>query len=93
MKRVIRHPNGDSEVMFTVRLSQYRKKPLLVFASQMDDEFEVETMEGTMRGKPGDWLICGVKGEYYPCSDEVFQATYEPVGDDKRRLKAVVDEE
>lgn len=90
MKRVIRHPNGDSEVTFDLTLKQYRTLPVVVFASQMDEEFEVETMEGTMRGQPGDWLICGVKGEYYPCSDEVFCQTYEAVGDDKRRLRATV---
>jgi len=26
-----------------------------------------------------DWVILGVKGEWYPCTDEIFQATYEPV--------------
>ena len=27
----------------------------------------------------GDWIIRGVKNELYPCRDEVFQETYEPV--------------
>lgn len=79
MKRVVRLPSGDSEITFDVTLRQYRKKPVVIFAAQMDEEFEVETMEGTMRGRPGDWLIRGVKGEYYPCSDEIFRMTYEPV--------------
>ena len=26
-----------------------------------------------------DWVILGVRGEWYPCTDEIFQATYEPV--------------
>lgn len=38
----------------------------------------VATLEGTMTGKMGDWLIIGVNGEYYPCKDEIFQKTYEP---------------
>lgn len=41
-------------------------------------EFMVSTLEGTMTGKKGDWLIIGVNGEYYPCKDEIFQKTYEP---------------
>jgi len=30
----------------------------------------------------GDWIITGVHGEQYPCKDEIFQVTYEPVNDD-----------
>ncbi len=29
--------------------------------------------------KPTDWVIKGIKGEFYPCTNEVFEATYEPV--------------
>ena len=39
----------------------------------------VKTLEGTMQARPGDWLIRGVKGEYYPCKPDIFDATYEPV--------------
>lgn len=41
-------------------------------------EFLVSTIEGTMRGAKGDWLIKGVKGEFYPCKPDIFAATYEP---------------
>jgi len=40
--------------------------------------FEFETLEGTMRANVGDWIIRGVKGEYYPCKPDIFEATYEP---------------
>ncbi len=26
---------------------------------------------------PGDWIICGVKGELYPCKPDIFEMTYE----------------
>lgn len=39
----------------------------------------IETIEGTMRVNPGDWIIRGVKGEFYPCRPDIFDATYEPV--------------
>lgn len=42
---------------------------------------KIETLEGTMRGDDGDWIIQGVKGELYPCRDDIFRATYEPVED------------
>lgn len=45
-----------------------------------DDGINIVTLEGTMHGAPGDWVICGVAGEIYPCRDDIFRATYEPVG-------------
>lgn len=41
---------------------------------------ELPTLEGTMRADPGDWIIKGVKGEFYPCKPDIFEATYEPEG-------------
>lgn len=40
---------------------------------------EIKTLEGTMRADKGDWIIKGVKGEFYPCKPDIFEATYEPV--------------
>ncbi len=37
------------------------------------------TKDGNMKAGPDDWLICGVKGELYPCGPDVFSATYEIV--------------
>jgi hypothetical protein len=39
----------------------------------------IDTLEGTMRADPGDWIIRGVKNELYPCKPDIFQATYEAV--------------
>jgi hypothetical protein len=39
----------------------------------------VHTTEGVMKASPGDWIIRGVKGEYYPCKPDIFEMTYEPV--------------
>jgi hypothetical protein len=39
---------------------------------------EIQTLEGTMRGDAGDWIIRGVQGELYPCKPDIFDATYEP---------------
>lgn len=35
------------------------------------------TLEGDMRASPGDWIIKGVSGEFYPCKDEIFRKTHE----------------
>lgn len=37
----------------------------------------ISTLEGNMRADIGDWIIKGVKGEFYPCKNDVFEATYE----------------
>ena len=39
---------------------------------------EIHTREGNMIADPGDWIIKGVKGEFYPCKPDIFEATYEP---------------
>ena len=46
-----------------------------------DGSLSIETLEGTMRADVGDWIIKGVKGEFYPCKPDIFEATYEPVQD------------
>ena len=39
----------------------------------------IRTLEGNMWARPGDWIIKGVKGEFYPCKHDIFEQTYEPV--------------
>lgn len=38
----------------------------------------IPTLEGKMVASVGDWIIKGVKGEFYPCKPDIFEATYEP---------------
>lgn len=58
---------------------KYRKKPIVIEAYQTSERVEIETLEGVMVANPGDWIITGVKGERYPCRDDIFQETYELV--------------
>lgn len=39
--------------------------------------FDIDTLEGVMTVSPGDWVIRGVAGEFYPCNPDIFEATYE----------------
>lgn len=39
----------------------------------------IRTLEGKLYASPGDWIIKGVKGEFYPCKPDIFEATYEEV--------------
>ncbi len=55
--------------------------------ASMDDHPErgnclsISTLEGAHWVSPGDWIIRGVKGEFYPCKPDIFGMTYEPAGD------------
>lgn len=57
-------------------------------AGMMWDQYEglvaseglkIFTLEGVMAADVGDWIIKGVKGEFYPCKPDIFEATYEIV--------------
>lgn len=39
----------------------------------------IDTLEGEMFASPGDWIIEGISGEYYPCKPDIFEKTYEVV--------------
>lgn len=46
---------------------------------------EVATLEGTMYATVGSWVVKGVKGEFYPVANDIFEATYEGASDDKEK--------
>lgn len=56
--------------------AQY-KKTGTIFAVQVPEDFEVETLEGNMRGKAGAWLAIGADGEMWPIDHAIFSKTYE----------------
>lgn len=43
------------------------------------DVIYIETLEGTMQANINDYIIKGVKGEFYPCKPDIFEQTYEEV--------------
>jgi hypothetical protein len=58
---------GDTPALIPTR----KGNPLYYYIS-------IKTLEGTMNAQIGDWIIKGVKGEFYPCKPDIFEATYEP---------------
>ena len=55
---------SDEPLMFTQDL---RKEEYLL----------IDTLEGVMKAKVGDYIIKGVHGEFYPCKPDIFHETYE----------------
>lgn len=74
-------------------MPMFRKKPIVIEARQYTAESVVEwckgkqtdngviihTLEGDHLGEYGDWIIKGVKGEFYPIKNDIFLETYEKV--------------
>lgn len=58
---------------------KFKKRQVVIDAYQTDKELYIDTLEGTMKADPGDWIITGVHGEKYPCKNDIFKETYEPV--------------
>jgi len=91
---------------------KYRKKPVVVEAVKLEDEYQsiydaveflfnigmetsviganatvkmvkddggifIQTLEGTMKAEFGDYIIKGIKGEFYPCKPDIFERTYQ----------------
>ena len=42
-----------------------------------DRVIKINTLEGEIEASYGDWIIKGVKGEFYPCKPDIFEMTYE----------------
>lgn len=60
--------------------TEYRKIAT-VWAVEMPAAFEVDTLEGKMRGEPGDYLCEGPAGERWPVKKAIFENTYRRVSD------------
>ena len=52
-------------------------------------KLRIPTLEGGMCATEGDWIIKGVKGEFYPCKPDIFEATYEPVSEFSEDAKQI----
>lgn len=63
--------NGE-EIAAWVKDNSAGKSTVIVGKGYLD----IPTLEGTMRGGKGWWIIRGTKGEFYPCEDDVFQVKY-----------------
>lgn len=47
------------------------------YAEFRDGDLIVATLEGPLHASDGDYIIKGVKGEFYPCKPDIFEMTYE----------------
>ena len=50
-----------------------------IYIRPADGHLIIRTPEGDMAVMPGDYIIRGIQGEFYPCKQDIFEATYESV--------------
>lgn len=78
LKTVVMPDGGQfDEQDWFVYSEEYIKRPVVVRAVQLQCPVKIQTLEGEMIGNVGDYLICGVQGEFYPCKPEIFKKTYQ----------------
>ena len=70
---------GDNHAQILAWARPNLGEDALTAAQIMKLPIYIPTLEGEMKANPGDWIIKGVKGEFYPCKPDIFAATYEPV--------------
>jgi len=72
-------PNKTPRPSGVVELPLVRKEELAKKGDYAPGMMWIETLEGGHVVTPGDYIITGVKGERYPCKEDIFLTTYEPV--------------
>jgi len=70
----IQYFNGDGKYTISECLKFASNKATYAGVTQL---LVIETEEGDMVARDGDWIIKGVKGEFYPCKPDIFEQTYE----------------
>jgi len=61
-----------------IGLKECVKRPIIVHALQLGYPFRVKSLEGGYAvGKPGDYLMRGIKGEHFICDKEIFEQSYD----------------
>lgn len=61
----------------------------LLRGTKLPDEervIRIQTLEGEIEARVGDWIIEGVKGEFYPCKPDIFDLTYDEVRPEYARI-------
>lgn len=67
----------DDSVECLEALSAAGLDPVRVSYSTGEPQLIIETLEGKHAANVGDYIIKGVKDEFYPCKPNIFEMTYE----------------
>lgn len=76
---VIRYKDDTGATISAIQEFMDVEKLRVSCKSPSGPQILIETKEGTMAAKIGDYIIKGVAGEFYPCKPDIFMRTYEPI--------------
>ena len=83
MKKYIKKPIPIEAVQWTggnrAEILSFCNQARFEYVDPFEIELVIHTLEGKMTAKVGDYIIKGVRGEFYPCAREIFEETYTEV--------------
>lgn len=72
----------DDSADTLIAIQDFMDKELVVsYADPKHPVIKIATLEGVMDASIGDYIIKGLRGEFYPCKPDVFHKKYEAVMD------------
>ena len=71
---------GNAKRINSMEVCKFMGLPMLgTHTDKKGSYINIDTLEGVMRADINDYIVKGVKGEFYPCKPDIFELTYEPV--------------
>jgi len=84
MTDLLAHEVAENYIKLRMKVNTIYRKKILVVAVPLEDDAEIETREGWLKAKKGDYLVMNElrPGDYdgwpWPVKKEIFEKTYEP---------------
>jgi len=78
MIEAIKFRNDESSYKLLHWINEGQNKNKKELASWVNGRLIIPTLEGNHFADEGDWIVCGIAGEFYPCKPDIFEKTYVP---------------
>ena len=83
MKKYRKKPVEIEAIQFTkdsaIKIVEWSNHKVMEITRGKEPKLIIRTLEGDLEATIGDFIIKGVKGEFYPCKPDIFEITYEEV--------------
>ena len=71
-----RNNREQPNINMSSKIRKYVKKPIPIEAEQLKNATTIKTLEGTIQGRKGDYLVTGIRGEKYIVKQDIFEEMY-----------------
>jgi len=62
---------------------------LPTYGEGKNGSLRITTLEGDHEVSPKDWILRGVRGEFYPCKPDIFMITYDLVDENPTTIEGL----